>query len=109
MATIPPMVHSISSEKPEVMSLTWNPRLVKTPMPTMSATTIAVAVTPDTLATVLPPEIGSVIKWLSILCTTALHRAAAGAQRHSGSGGGASLDHGADRVDAARPIARYKA
>src|SRR5215471_270131 len=27
------------------MSFTWNPRLVKTPTPTMSATTIAVAVT----------------------------------------------------------------
>src|SRR5882672_10691141 len=38
------MIHSSSSEKPDVMSFTWNPRLVKTPTPTMSATTIAVAV-----------------------------------------------------------------
>src|SRR5215471_19871560 len=58
MATIPPMVHSISSAKPEVMSLTWNPRLVKTPTPTMSATTIDVAVSQDTLAMYARPELG---------------------------------------------------
>jgi hypothetical protein len=31
------------------MSFTWNPRLVKTPTPTMSATTIAVAVIVETV------------------------------------------------------------
>ena len=41
----PPTSHSIMSEKPDGRSLTWNPRLVKTPMPTMLATASAVAVT----------------------------------------------------------------
>src|SRR5262249_17593566 len=59
---MPPMVHNISSEKPEVMSLTWNPRLVKTPTPTMSATTIDVAVSQDTLATDAPPELRSAMR-----------------------------------------------
>src|SRR5262245_49699709 len=59
---MPPMVHSISSENPEVMSLTWNPRLVKTPTPTMSATTIDVAVSQDTLAAYAPPEVGSAMR-----------------------------------------------
>src|ERR1700730_10095630 len=39
------MLHSNRIEKPEGMSLTWKPRLVKTPTPTLSATTIAVAST----------------------------------------------------------------
>src|SRR5207253_6440497 len=38
-------------EKPEGMSLTWNPRLVKTPTPTMSATTMAVATVTETVDT----------------------------------------------------------
>src|ERR1700735_1153864 len=59
------MTHSSSSEKPDVMSFTWNPRLVKTPTPTMSATTIAVAVMQDILATAAPLETGLVIKELS--------------------------------------------
>ena len=42
------MVHSRRIENPEGMSLTWNPRLVKTPTPTMSATTIAVATITET-------------------------------------------------------------
>src|SRR5262249_28752360 len=37
------------SENPDEMSFTWNPRLVKTPTPTMSATTIAVAVIVETV------------------------------------------------------------
>src|SRR5882757_9578953 len=36
-------------EKPEGMSLTWKPRLVKTPTPTMSATTMAVATMTETV------------------------------------------------------------
>jgi hypothetical protein len=50
------MIQSSSREKPEVMSLTWNPRLVNTPTPTISATTIAVAVTQDTVAALPPPD-----------------------------------------------------
>ena len=52
------MIHSSNSEKPDVMSLTWNPRLVKTPTPTMSATTIDVAVQPEILATIFHLELG---------------------------------------------------
>src|SRR5262245_24202504 len=36
-------------ENPEGMSLTWNPRLVKTPTPIMSATTMAVATVTETV------------------------------------------------------------
>src|SRR3981189_1672504 len=36
-------------EKPEGMSLTWKPRLEKTPTPTMSATTMAVATMTETV------------------------------------------------------------
>ena len=46
---MPPTVHSSRIEKPDGMSLTWKPRLVKTPTPTMSATTIAVATSNDTV------------------------------------------------------------
>src|SRR6516162_8889499 len=60
------MVHSISSENPDVMSLTWNPRLVKTPTPTMSATTMAVAVTQDTEAIGAPAEAGSVMTFIPL-------------------------------------------
>src|SRR6058998_136829 len=45
---MPPTVHNSRIEKPEGMSLTWKPRLVKTPTPTMSATTIAVATSSET-------------------------------------------------------------
>src|SRR5258708_708585 len=44
---MPPTIHSSSSAKPDVMSLTWKPRLVNTPTPIMSATTMAVAVTAE--------------------------------------------------------------
>src|SRR6185437_4014592 len=47
---MPPTTHSRSREKPDLMSMTWKPRLVKTPTPTMSATTIAVAVNHGTPA-----------------------------------------------------------
>src|SRR3984957_9679944 len=46
---MPPMAHNNRIEKPEGMSLTWKPRLVKTPTPTMSATTMAVATTTETV------------------------------------------------------------
>jgi hypothetical protein len=36
-------------EKPEGMSLTWKPRLVKTPTPTMSATTMEAATQSETV------------------------------------------------------------
>src|SRR5216684_9040477 len=45
---MPPIVHSSRIEKPEGMSLTWKPRLVKTPTPTISATTMAVATMTET-------------------------------------------------------------
>ena len=45
---MPPTLQSIRMEKPDGMSFTWKPRLVKTPTPTMSATTIAVATTTET-------------------------------------------------------------
>src|SRR5713101_3455405 len=51
---MPPIVHSSRIEKPEGMSLTWKPRLVKTPTPTISATTMAVATMTETV--VPPPE-----------------------------------------------------
>ncbi len=41
-------------EKPEGMSLTWKPRLVKTPTPTMSATTMATATSNETVDPPLP-------------------------------------------------------
>ena len=41
---MPPTTHSMSSAKPDGMSLTWKPRLVKTPMPIMLATARAIAV-----------------------------------------------------------------
>ena len=47
---MPPTSHSITSEKPDGRSLTWKPRLVNTPMPIMSATASAVAVTSVTEA-----------------------------------------------------------
>jgi hypothetical protein len=50
------------------MSLTWNPRLVKTPTPTMSAMTIAVAVTHDTVLAELPPEAESVMNKFPFTC-----------------------------------------
>src|SRR6266513_3049845 len=46
---MPPTVHNSRIEKPEGMSLTWKPRLVKTPTPTMSATTMAVATMAETV------------------------------------------------------------
>ena len=61
MATMPPTIQSASSAKPELMSLTWNPRLVKTPTPTMSATTIDVAVSQVIRETDARPEMRSVI------------------------------------------------
>ena len=47
---MPPTTHSMTSEKPDGMPRTWKPRLVNTPMPIMSATAIAVAVTVETFA-----------------------------------------------------------
>src|SRR6476646_7984477 len=55
---MPPTVHSNRIEKPEGMSLTWKPRLVKTPTPTMSATTIAVATSTETVAPLAGSEPG---------------------------------------------------
>src|SRR4029077_3159525 len=46
---MPPTLHSNRIAKPEGMSLTWKPRLVKTPTPIMSATTMAVATTTETV------------------------------------------------------------
>src|SRR5947208_6867145 len=51
---MPPTVHSKRIEKPDGMSLTWKPRLVKTPTPTMSATTIATATSNETVDPPLP-------------------------------------------------------
>jgi hypothetical protein len=45
---MPPTVHNSRIEKPDGMSFTWKPRLVNTPTPTMSATTIAVATRTET-------------------------------------------------------------
>jgi hypothetical protein len=47
-----------------VMSFTWNPRLVKTPTPIMSAMTIAVAVAVDTVARFELPLLAGVIGYL---------------------------------------------
>src|SRR5262249_61146827 len=44
------------------MSFTWNPRLVKTPTPIMSAMTIAVAVAVDTVARFELPILAGVIR-----------------------------------------------
>src|SRR5262245_6315327 len=55
---MPPTTQSSRIAKPEGMSLTWKPRLVKTPTPTMSATTIAAATQRETvepLLSVRPP------------------------------------------------------
>ena len=49
-ATPPPTNQSNSRMKPDVMSVTWDPRLVNTPTPIMSATTMAVAVNVETAA-----------------------------------------------------------
>ena len=46
---MPPTTHKSRMEKPEGMSLTWKPRLVKTPTPTMSATTMAAATQSETV------------------------------------------------------------
>src|SRR5713101_6755307 len=46
---MPPTAHSNRIENPGGMSLTWKPRLVKTPTPTMSATTMAVATSTETV------------------------------------------------------------
>src|SRR3979409_1433623 len=43
-AATPPTTQSISTENAEWMSRTWKPRLVKTPMPIMSAMANAAAV-----------------------------------------------------------------
>jgi len=42
---IPPITQSIRREKIDFTPSTWNPRLVNTPVPTMLAITMAVAVT----------------------------------------------------------------
>jgi hypothetical protein len=46
------------------MSFTWNPRLVKTPTPIMSAMTIAVAVAVDTVARFELPLLAGIIDYL---------------------------------------------
>src|SRR5262249_61898180 len=46
------------------MSFTWNPRLVKTPTPIMSAMTIAVAVAVDTVARFELPILAGIIRLL---------------------------------------------
>src|SRR5690349_4055693 len=46
------------------MSFTWNPRLVKTPTPIMSAMTIAVAVAVDTVARFELPLLAGIIGYL---------------------------------------------
>ncbi len=46
---MPPTTQSSRIEKPVGMSLTWKPRLVKTPTPTMSATTMATATPKETV------------------------------------------------------------
>ena len=68
----PPTVHSSTRENPEGRSLTWKPRLVKTPMPTISATASAVAVasvTEGTLeaARVAPALAGAALPELCIV------------------------------------------
>ena len=45
---MPPTTQSITSENADGMPPTWKPRLVNTPMPIMSATAMAVAVTVET-------------------------------------------------------------
>jgi len=45
---MPPINQSERITNPEGSTPTWNPRLVKTPVPIMLATTIAVAVNRDT-------------------------------------------------------------
>src|SRR5262249_43138112 len=47
------------------MSFTWNPRLVKTPTPFMSAMTIAVAVAVDTFARLELPLLAGIIRLLA--------------------------------------------
>jgi hypothetical protein len=47
------------------MSFTWNPRLVKTPTPIMSAMTIAVAVAVDTVARFELPLLAGIIDLLA--------------------------------------------
>jgi hypothetical protein len=47
------------------MSFTWNPRLVKTPTPIMSAMTIAVAVAVDTVARFELPLLAGIIDYLA--------------------------------------------
>src|SRR5215467_3209037 len=47
------------------MSFTWNPRLVKTPTPIMSAMTIAVAVAVDTFARLELPLLAGIIRLLA--------------------------------------------
>src|SRR5262252_4390527 len=47
------------------MSFTWNPRLVKTPTPIMSAMTIAVAVAVDTVARFELPLLAGIIRLLA--------------------------------------------
>ena len=59
----------MSSEKPLWMLKTWNPRLVKTPMPTMSATAIAVAVKAVMPTTACP--VGRGVPKSSVLVITA--------------------------------------
>ena len=68
----PPTVHSSTREKPDGRSATWKPRLVKTPMPTMSATASAVAVTSVTepaleVAAVAPPLAGAALPELCLV------------------------------------------
>src|SRR5262249_58518802 len=61
----PPTTQSSNREKPDVMSFTWNPRLVKTPTPIMSAMTIAVAVAVDTFARLELPLLAGIIRLLA--------------------------------------------
>ena len=61
---MPPRIQSISIGNPDLMSTTWNPSDVKTPVPTMFAMTMNVAVQNPIFAGLLVFKPGSLLQLL---------------------------------------------